>query len=294
MNRSEACILCQTPITHSVAESEGYRICRKCDITWCLLEDPDNPADEWEKDYYGRSDILRLHESRRSGMEAIVRRLSSVYPHRGRLLDVGAGIGILMHTAARDGWLVEGVEPSKSAAERAGKLTGATVYNGLLEELELSEGYYDAVTILDILRSVPDPIKFLCCARRLLRPGGVLLIREVYRAVWQKWRWFKGRSLGNSTPEPRRRAFEYAQCFSPKSLLYAFRLVGLEGWIEPSPVFIEPAGERRFLASVSKQAIGLASNGLYKASARRLIISPNLLGFGRAPGLQSVSTRSAA
>lgn len=288
MNRRQACVLCQTPISSSVPESDVYRICQTCDVTWCIAEDPSNPADEWETSYYGQKAILQLHEVRRSGMVRIIARLSKICPQRGRLLDIGAGIGILMDVAARDGWRVEGVEPSATAAERARQLTGAPVHNGLLEDIELSESYYDAVTVVDILRSVPDPIKFLAAARRLLRPGGVLLIRESYRKVVRRSMWLMTKSSADLKLKERRRAFEYAQCFSPKSLIFAFSAVGLKGWVEPSPVFVESGAAAGFLSTVARRAVGLASIGVFQASGGRIIVSPNLLAFGT-PGLEQRS-----
>ena len=282
MNRRQACVLCHTPIISSVPESELYRICRTCDITWCIADDPSNPADEWETGYYNQKAILQLHEVRRSGMVRIIARLSKIRPERGRLLDIGAGIGILMEVAARDGWTVEGVEPSFTAANRARQLTGATVHNGLLEEIELAESYYDAVTVLDILRSVPDPIKFLSGARRLLRPSGVLLIRESYRRVVRRSMWLMGKNSAHLKLKERRQAFEYAQCFSPKSLIFALSAVGLKGWVEPSPVFVESGPAGGFLSRLAKEGIGLASISAFKASGGRIIISPNLLAFGTA------------
>jgi 2-polyprenyl-3-methyl-5-hydroxy-6-metoxy-1,4-benzoquinol methylase len=282
MNRREACVLCRTPISHSKNESDGYRICQTCDVTWCTAEDPLNPIEEWETSYYGQNEILKLHEIRKSGMVQIIARLSRVRPQRGRLLDIGAGIGILMDAAIKDGWVAEGVEPSATAAERARKRTGAVVHEGLLEDTVLSEGCYDAVTILDILRSVPDPLKFLVAARRVLRPGGVLLIRENYRRIVQRSKWLIGRTAGSHHLKNERRAYEYAQCFSPKSLMFALSKVGLDGWVEPSPVFVESAPKGGFIPTFAKRVVGAASATVYIASGHSLIVSPNLLAFGEA------------
>ena len=68
---------------------------------------------------------------------------------------------MLMRVAALSGWTVEGVEPSARAAEWARKFTGASVHNNLLERVKLPAAHYDAITILDTLRSVPDPLMFL-------------------------------------------------------------------------------------------------------------------------------------
>jgi ubiquinone/menaquinone biosynthesis C-methylase UbiE len=289
MGRSNACILCHSSIVFSAPELEGYRICKNCDVTWCLLEEAGDPTNDWEKNYYSDGKLLQLHEARKSGIEAIVSRLNAVCPDRGRLLDVGTGLGMLMCVAATHGWSVQGVEPSKIAAEWARKLTGSTVHNGVLEEIKLPEKYYDVVTILDTLRHVPDPLSFLHSARRLLRPGGVMLVREVYRKITRqspqlknKVRRLIDRSFSCGPAGHSRRAFYY-QCFSPKSLLHVFKIIGLRGWIEPSPVFVEPISAGSLVGSLSRRLIGWSSSAVYHASAERIIISPNLLAFGRAP-----------
>ena len=280
VDRKNACSLCHSSIAFSVPEFEGYRICRTCDLTWCTEDDPSNLTSDWEKQYYGREDVFKLHEARRSGIEAIMARLNAVCPDRGRLLDVGTGVGLLMRVAAQAGWSVEGVEPSKRAAESARELTGATVYNDLLENLTLTDKHYDAITILDTLRFVPDPLAFLQAARKLLRPGGMLLVRDVNRELLRRTKWLLNRSL---EMKRRRKAFEQAQWFSPKSLIYALQALGLQGWLEPSPVFVEPISAGGLMGSLLKRMIGLTSSMIYEVSAQRIIISPNLLAFGRAP-----------
>jgi 2-polyprenyl-3-methyl-5-hydroxy-6-metoxy-1,4-benzoquinol methylase len=291
MNRSDACILCNAPLDRSIREVEGYRICLNCDVTWCLVEGSSDPAEGWENNYYGRRDILRLHEVRRSGMDAIAARLSEICPNRGRLLDIGTGVGLFMKSAANNGWLVEGVEPSPTAAEKARELTGANVHQGLLENAQLSEHHYDAVSILDTLRSVPNPLPFLLRARSLLRPGGILLVREGYRKFRRYYMQLSGKANGLRV-RGRRQPHEHAQSFSPRSLVYALHAVGLEGWVEPSPIFAElESGRGSRLGSFTKRTVGLGSSALYKISCQKIIVAPNLLAFGKAPAESSRSAR---
>jgi SAM-dependent methyltransferase len=187
-----------------------------------------------------------------------------------------------MEAAASLGWSVEGVEPSGIAVESARSRTHARLHLGLLETLDLPEAAYDAITFFDALRTVPDPMTFLRRARRLLRPGGMLVIREVHRRVHagREWIW----DLSGRQRTPGRRAFEYRQCFSPRSLLFAFEAIGLTGaWVEPSPVFAEPDGKASLSESALKRAMGFLGDSAYRVSGRRLVLGPNLLAFGRAP-----------
>jgi 2-polyprenyl-3-methyl-5-hydroxy-6-metoxy-1,4-benzoquinol methylase len=284
MDRTDSCVLCQSPAGAAPPGAGGYRVCAVCDVAWRVVQDSQDPAADWEQHYYADDRVRELHEVRISGLESIAARITEVCPSRGRLLDVGAGIGIFMEAMAKAGWSVEGIEPSGIAAQAARTRTKAPVHLGILETANLREASYDAVTFFDALRTVPDPMLFLRQARRLLRPGGMLIIREVYwRAELMRERLQK---LRRQVVSPGRTAMEYRQCFSPKSLLFAFDRVGLLGaWVEPSPVFAELYGANSSVGPLIKRSIGWLSSSAYHLSGRRLLLGPNLLAYGKAPSL---------
>jgi SAM-dependent methyltransferase len=282
MDRTESCVLCLAPAGPAPPGAGGYRVCAECDLAWRMVEDSPDPGGDWERHYYADNKVRMLHEKRISGLQSIARRITQVCPSRGRLLDVGAGLGIFMETMAQSGWSVEGAEPSGIAAQEARRRTKAPVHLGLLENLDLPEASYDAITFFDALRTVPDPMAFLRQARRLLRPGGTLIIREVHRRVEMSRERMRG--LRGQWVSPGRRAYEYRQCFSPKSLSFAFERIGLsETWVEPSPVFAEPDGTESLAGSLFKRSLGWASGSAYLLSGHRIVLGPNLLAFGRAP-----------
>jgi len=282
MDRRETCVLCQAPAGSSPPRAGGYRVCANCDIAWRAVEDSSDPAGDWERHYYADDQVRALHQVRLSGLESLAVRVSEVCPSRGLLLDVGAGLGIFMEAMARSGWSVEGVEPSGMAAQAARERTKAPVHLGILETVNLPQGAYDAVTFFDALRTVPDPLLFLRQARRLLRPGGMLIVREVHRRVEllrERVQELRGQGV-----TPGRTALEYRQCFSPKSLRFAFERAGLTGvWVEPSPVFAEPLGKDSPTGPLLKRSLGWLSHSVYHLSGRRLVPGPNLLAFGKAP-----------
>lgn len=92
----------------------------------------------------------------------------------GRLLDVGAGTGILVEAAAEAGFRAEGVEPSRWMVARA-RQRGLPVHEGALGEVPLEPGY-DVITLVDVLEHVMEPAALLAEANRLLKPGGILLV----------------------------------------------------------------------------------------------------------------------
>jgi 2-polyprenyl-3-methyl-5-hydroxy-6-metoxy-1,4-benzoquinol methylase len=94
-----------------------------------------------------------------------------------RLLDVGGGEGHFARTFIErrggEAWLVE---PS-DAADRALPSPKLRVLKGRLEDADPQQtGLFDAVTFLDVLEHMAEPITALRAARRFLRPGGVLLV----------------------------------------------------------------------------------------------------------------------
>ena len=290
MTLNDCCVLCHAPVIHSIPDRKGSQTCNRCDHAWFETNSgADNTKDrglfgDWDKDYYGDNKVFEFHKARSSGFESIVARLSKIYPERGRLLDIGTGVGMMMQAAAKDGWTVEGIEPSSRAAKWAHLLTGSVVHVGFLEELKLKEGYYDTVTMVDVLRTIPNVIDFLGSARKLLRPGGIFLIREGNRRILQSisWcrQWLKGNVRGQSSAAIRRGTDCHG--FSPASILYALRQVGcVQSWVEPSPPFLELAPGANFVVPFLKRSVTVASGILYEASRRRIVVSPGMLAFGR-------------
>lgn len=96
-------------------------------------------------------------------------------PYRGnnRFLDVGCGAGILLDIAKELDWNVTGVEVSKPAAEHLRK-RGLNVVEGMLEEVNFPDDYFDAITCTEVIEHVPNPKEVLKEIARILNPKGVL------------------------------------------------------------------------------------------------------------------------
>ena len=186
--------------------------CRRCGLAY---QDP-QPAPEslaacYPADYqaYRHRDGGRRRDERldrrlkRAVVEAVLRR-SMGYPGRGpawaaligplvrrgrhsdrliafrppgRLLDVGCGSGAFLVRMRGLGWQVGGVEPDESAARYARDALGLEVLTGDVSHPDLPEGGFDAVTFWHTLEHVADPLGALRRARRLVRPGGIVVIQ---------------------------------------------------------------------------------------------------------------------
>lgn len=91
---------------------------------------------------------------------------------RGRLLDLGCGIGLFVAHAREQGWDAVGVEPSAWAAREGHRRFGIEIHNSTLEEAPLEKGSFDVVHANHVLEHVADPVATLRSAADLLRPGG--------------------------------------------------------------------------------------------------------------------------
>lgn len=94
---------------------------------------------------------------------------------RGRLLDIGCGVGEFLETMRSYGWDVEGIDLDPEVVE-ACKTRGLAVKEGTLEAQRYPEGLFDAISMRHVLEHVPEPIRFLRECHRILRPGGVLVL----------------------------------------------------------------------------------------------------------------------
>ena len=106
--------------------------------------------------------------------EALIQALSQLGA-QGRLLDVGAGSGILVEAARKAGFAAEGVEPSGWLQQQA-EARALPVRKGVLQDIPPAERY-DVMTLVDVLEHVVDPLELLKDIKRSrLRPGGRAMI----------------------------------------------------------------------------------------------------------------------
>jgi 2-polyprenyl-3-methyl-5-hydroxy-6-metoxy-1,4-benzoquinol methylase len=94
----------------------------------------------------------------------------------GRLLDVGCSYGAFMVLAQRAGWNTSGVELSNSPARFAREERHLDVFSGTVEQAAYPEGYFDAVTLWDVVEHFDDPVSTMAEIHRIMAPGGILLV----------------------------------------------------------------------------------------------------------------------
>jgi SAM-dependent methyltransferase len=112
--------------------------------------------------------------------QALRRRLDEL-PDRGAALDIGAGNGALLeHLRALGFGEVIGVEPSRAAADAAAAAVRPMIRVERFDPQRLPQAlrqrHFTLVIANQTLEHVDDPFALLGAARRLLKPGGALMI----------------------------------------------------------------------------------------------------------------------
>lgn len=100
-----------------------------------------------------------------------------------RLCDVGCSRGQFVAAALAAGFSAEGVEPAPQIAQAA-RDAGLPVRTGLLEDQLYADASFDALTLFEVVEHLRAPLPLLAECRRVLKPGGILLISTGNAASW--------------------------------------------------------------------------------------------------------------
>lgn len=190
---TEPCPLCRSPDTRVHYELTGYRIaqCRNCGFEFHdAFKGGGGDREMFSAEYYAErhgsafgtqlaGDYARDPSAPVFGrwLDEMAARLPGEALGRGaRILDVGCALGTFLAIARERGFDPHGVEISQFASSFAREKRDLDVFTGDLERYPAANGSFDVVTFWDAIEHVTHPLENLTTARRLLRPGGLLLL----------------------------------------------------------------------------------------------------------------------
>ena len=180
-----------------------------------------SPAERgYAKDYYDRAYFADHPGKRRSNAE-VVRQLRSSGMTSGPVLDVGVGAGYLLRTLADSGFEVAGMDHAPEALERAAEQTEAELRLGdVCEGIPWPDESFAGVVLHDVIEHLLAPAAALADVRRVLRPGGLVLVSTLnedsllHSLLGKRWSYFKDPT--------------HVQMYSVASLVAALESAGLE------------------------------------------------------------------
>lgn len=179
------CNLCGSDRPQRLFELYGQTVvrCAECDLSYV---DPRPDVDAIRRLYvregyyrnenasaFGYPDYLAERPQLTLLFERRLDDIERLRPARGRLLDVGCAIGVLLETARARGWDVRGVDISDFAVARC-RERGLAVHHGDLASAALPTGAFDVAVLDDTIEHLPDPRAVVQELHRVVAPAGLL------------------------------------------------------------------------------------------------------------------------
>jgi 2-polyprenyl-3-methyl-5-hydroxy-6-metoxy-1,4-benzoquinol methylase len=179
----DACLICGADELRKLLFRDGkwFWMCKVCEFVWVhdiypefVDLSPDTPPPAF-KQAPGAKD--------RADFEQTLRRIESVR-QRNRLLELGCASGLFMQAAREAGWQPTGIEIEPQVAQATRDQRGLDVRTGEIFDADLEDGEFDVVYSNEVIEHVVEPLALMREVHRVLRPGGMALMRTGNARSW--------------------------------------------------------------------------------------------------------------
>jgi len=279
----EACEACGGPMRASrlLYDGQRYRRCPRCRARrLATLPSAVEMLREYEVRYPRRFPPARIETGRRAMLHSLLDHARR-WATPGRLLDVGCGGGHFMADAAARGWRPVGTDLSREACVAAQRV--APVVQGDADALPFGASTMDAVTLVNVLDHTTRPLAVVREAARVLRPGGLLVVRVPNGAFLAGW----AQVLGRLGPGVRWRGWDaypilHVFAFGPRALRRLVERAGFDVVETANSALASPGSPRAGLAAAAVRALTRAGAGVVSAlSGGRWLAGPSIEVYAR-------------
>jgi ubiquinone/menaquinone biosynthesis C-methylase UbiE len=183
------------PVTQLYVFGDTFHVVR---CTGCgLMRTNPRPTPEWKAHFYdpayngyieaqGRDFVFAPAPNRLPGYRQLLQFLRQNAPAGATLLDVGCASGLFVKEAIDHGFDATGCDYSAKAVAYGKTHFGVHIIQSPAEAINAPDNSYDIVTILHVFEHLSQPMPPLREMRRVLKPGGLLLLETVnYRPHYE-------------------------------------------------------------------------------------------------------------
>lgn len=164
------------------------------------------------------------------------------YIQQGKLLDIGCGTGLFLsifRKISNEKWKLYGLDINKENVKFARTLTKINIFAGNVQQAKYKTKMFEVITVFDVLEHDINMKKTLKEIKRILKPGGLLVIQcPNYKSLMAKicaedWDWWQ-------VPD-------HAIHFSPKTLTKVltdsgFKVMKISTWEDKNDFVLNVVG----------------------------------------------------
>lgn len=201
----------------------GIRQCRNCGLIYVSPRLTKETMARVFKEFYFDYSDPEYWGSRRVPIFRDIMRLLRRYKCKSAF-DVGTAFGQFVAWATKAGIHAAGCDISEKAVLWGRANLGVNLHHGTITEVHLAERSFDSVVSLDTFYYVSDPLAELRAMRRLVRPGGyvILRLRNGLRTL------ARARREGNKAIGKSVMPSQHLWAFTPQTIGHLFQLCNLE------------------------------------------------------------------
>lgn len=227
---SDEVVLTGSDLLNNLAGTFDVVKCRSCGLIRTNPRPTPDTIKFYYPDYYGPYIGTRVQSAPErpiNGFTRLCKRLfvrlfdfqRAILPSMapGRMLEIGCASGAFMHKMAGQGWVVQGIELSETAAQAASQL-GYRVHAGPLEFAPAPEERFDLIVGWMVLEHLHDPVGGLKKMSEWVKPDGWLVL-SVPNANARSFQVFKHRWYDLHLPN-------HLYHFTPRTMSLVFEASG--------------------------------------------------------------------
>ena len=186
LKKREKCDLCGSgPENFKLLYDLGdFKIlkCKNCSLVFrdIILKNQQIKDDLYNSNYFLIEQNHYFFEHQKIKVEDFKKRLEEIEKvsnQKGKILDIGCGLGSFLKVAHEAGFEVFGQDVSNFCASQIKNNMNINIFEGFLEELNLTKNFFDVVTLWDVIDHSEEPSKLLKEIYRVLKPGGLVVIQ---------------------------------------------------------------------------------------------------------------------